>query len=45
MAALGFDPETPADLLREIRKTKFKPGILTGVSDLPVRLLWREDAD
>ncbi|MCH8967786.1 MAG: hypothetical protein IIA66_01565 [Planctomycetes bacterium] len=45
VAAAGFDPETPDDLQREIQKLKFKPGQLTGVSDLAVRSLWQTETD
>lgn len=36
----GFDPETPDDLLSELRKAKFLPGQVPGVSLSPVRQLW-----
>ena len=46
LAAAGYDdPETPDKLQLEVQKLKFKPGQLTGVSDLYVRALWRAEAD
>ncbi|MBI3468596.1 MAG: hypothetical protein HY000_36805 [Planctomycetes bacterium] len=40
----GFDPETPQELLGELKKSKFTPGETPGVTPSPVRKLWSSGA-
>lgn len=37
---VGGESETPDDLLKELRREKFKPQQVTGVEESPVRTLW-----
>ncbi|MFQ5734182.1 MAG: hypothetical protein ACE5KM_19775 [Planctomycetaceae bacterium] len=41
-ARMGVQTETPDDLLRELRKSKFGDGEIPGVEASPVRKFWRE---
>ena len=38
----GFDPETPDQLVAELRTGRYKPGHPIGVSDYPVYRYWRQ---
>ena len=39
---LDYEPETPQDLLKELRDTRFDSGQPVGVEEYNVRQLWRK---
>jgi len=39
----GYEPETPDQLFEELKKTQYDEGLIMGISESPVRKLWRKE--